>query len=56
VRTGTFGINDLAPSFGTPFGGYKHSGIGREAGQEAFDAYLEDKSIGLPEGFLPDGT
>jgi aldehyde dehydrogenase (NAD+) len=27
-----------------PFGGMKHSGIGRESGIEALDEYLETKS------------
>jgi aldehyde dehydrogenase (NAD+) len=30
---------------GVPFGGMKASGLGRENGQEALDAYLETKSV-----------
>jgi acyl-CoA reductase-like NAD-dependent aldehyde dehydrogenase len=30
---------------GTPFGGYKASGIGREHGREGLEAYLETKTI-----------
>jgi aldehyde dehydrogenase (NAD+) len=31
----------------TPFGGYKHSGIGREKGLEALDSYLQTKNIAI---------
>ncbi|MGB8404236.1 MAG: aldehyde dehydrogenase [Mycobacterium sp.] len=49
IRTGMFGINSFAPEFGVPFGGVKASGIGREYGPEAFDAYIEMKSVyGVP--------
>jgi aldehyde dehydrogenase (NAD+) len=34
--------------FGSPFGGFKNSGIGREGGPEAFEAYTEFQSIVLP--------
>jgi delta 1-pyrroline-5-carboxylate dehydrogenase len=34
-----------AISFMAPFGGFKRSGIGRESGQEAIDAYLQTKSV-----------
>lgn len=46
IRTGTVWINAyraVAPS--VPFGGYKVSGIGRENGVDALDAYLENKSV-----------
>lgn len=49
VRTGMFGINAFAPGFNVPFGGFKASGIGREYGPEAFDEYVEIKSVyGVP--------
>jgi acyl-CoA reductase-like NAD-dependent aldehyde dehydrogenase len=28
-----------------PFGGYKRSGVGRESGQEAINAYLQTKTV-----------
>jgi len=45
VRTGTIGLNNYNLDMGTPFGGMKDSGIGRELGPEALDSYLEYKSI-----------
>lgn len=53
VRTGTVEVNGSPAGFHAPFGGFKASGIGREAGTEGFDAYVEIKSIGLPAGFTP---
>jgi aldehyde dehydrogenase (NAD+) len=49
VRTGGIGINGGAP-YGPdlPFGGYKHSGIGRQNGLPGFEQYLEIKSIAWP--------
>jgi aldehyde dehydrogenase (NAD+) len=46
IRAGSVWINAyrvVAPS--VPFGGYGASGIGRENGQAALDAYLETKSV-----------
>lgn len=31
----------------TPFGGFKHSGIGREKGLEALDSYLQSKNVAI---------
>ncbi|GAB1822098.1 aldehyde dehydrogenase [Herbidospora sp. RD11066] len=46
VRTGTYGVNMMNPlESGTPFGGFKASGIGRELGPEGLAGYLEYKSI-----------
>ena len=47
VRTGTISVNGGAPINGDlPFGGYKHSGIGRAWGVEGIEEYLETKLIG----------
>lgn len=46
IRTGTLGVNGgVWYSGDMPFGGYKHSGIGREMGRAGFEEYLETKSI-----------
>lgn len=45
VQTGTIGINGYMPSLGSPFGGVKASGIGREFGPEAVASYQQLKSI-----------
>jgi aldehyde dehydrogenase (NAD+) len=34
----------------TPFGGYKHSGIGREKGLAALDSYLRTKNVAIDLG------
>ncbi|NMO03993.1 aldehyde dehydrogenase [Gordonia sp. TBRC 11910] len=48
IRTGTVEVNGNGVGFTAPIGGFKSSGIGREAGLEGFDAYVELKSYGLP--------
>ena len=53
IRTGTVEVNGNPAGFHAPFGGFKSSGIGREAGPEGFDAYVEIQSIGLPQGYTP---
>jgi aldehyde dehydrogenase (NAD+) len=46
LEAGTVWVNCYrAVSYMAPFGGYKRSGIGRESGQEAIDAYLQTKSV-----------
>ena len=45
IKAGTVWVNTYrAVSYMMPFGGMKHSGIGRESGIEALDEYLETKS------------
>lgn len=46
IRTGTLAINGgVWYSADVPFGGYKHSGIGREMGVAGFEEYLEMKAV-----------
>ena len=45
VRTGTIGINRYLVDPGAPFGGVKASGIGRELGPDALNAYQSVKTI-----------
>jgi (Z)-2-((N-methylformamido)methylene)-5-hydroxybutyrolactone dehydrogenase len=48
LEAGTVWINTYrAVSFMSPFGGYKASGLGRENGMEAIDAYLQTKCVWL---------
>jgi aldehyde dehydrogenase (NAD+) len=49
IRTGTLSVNGgLYAGADIPFGGYKHSGIGRQNGVAGFDQYLEIKSLAWP--------
>lgn len=45
VRTGTIGINGYSYLPNAPFGGVKASGMGREGGWGAIEAYTETKTI-----------
>lgn len=45
VETGSIGLNGYVISTGSPFGGIKSSGIGREFGPKAMLSYQEYKSI-----------
>lgn len=45
LRAGQVTINDGAFNPAAPFGGYKQSGLGREAGAEGLDEFLEIKAI-----------
>ena len=48
VRAGAVSVNGGASVTGDlPFGGYKHSGIGREWGLEGIYEYMETKAIGV---------
>ncbi len=55
IQSGTVWVNTYrAVSFMAPFGGLKDSGLGRENGAEAIEAYLETKTVwvntGAPSG------
>ncbi|MDB5971902.1 MAG: aldehyde dehydrogenase [Hydrocarboniphaga sp.] len=45
VQTGTIGVNGYVPAIGSPFGGVKASGLGREFGPEALASYQQLKSM-----------
>ena len=47
VHTGTFSVNAFVYNSEAPFGGVKNSGIGRDTGPEAVQAYYEVKTINL---------
>ncbi len=48
IKAGTFWINDpLTDNEAGPFGGMRHSGIGRELGAEGLDAFREPKHVHL---------
>ena len=51
IRTGGLSING-GMNYGAdvPFGGYKHSGVGRQNGTAGFDQYLETKALAWPAG------
>jgi aldehyde dehydrogenase (NAD+) len=49
IRTGTLGINGgVWYGADAPFGGYKHSGIGRQCGLEGLEIFTETKTVGWP--------
>jgi len=51
VRTGMVSVNGAPQAWGTPFGGYKQSGVGREMGPEGLRSFQELKSVALgPQG------
>ena len=45
LRAGVINVNGFAGDYDVPFGGYKQSGNGREAGPLGFHEYLETKAI-----------
>ena len=46
LRSGMVDVNGAGIAVDAPFGGYKHSGIGREAGNEGLIEFLEIKTVG----------
>lgn len=50
LRAGTIGINGFQVEPHLPFGGFKQSGLGREGGQSAFEAFTELKTVMMPLG------
>jgi aldehyde dehydrogenase (NAD+) len=48
LRAGTVGINGYGLEPHAPFGGYRQSGLGREGGRTAIEAYTEVKTVMLP--------
>ncbi len=46
LRSGMVDVNGAGIAVDAPFGGFKHSGIGREAGEEGLTEFLEVKSVG----------
>ncbi|TXS96791.1 aldehyde dehydrogenase [Parahaliea maris] len=54
IRTGVFSVNTFAADFNSPFGGFKHSGIGREHGPYAIEEYLQYRTISIePDEEMP---
>jgi aldehyde dehydrogenase (NAD+) len=48
VETGTISVNsNSSVRYWTPFGGFKRSGIGRELGPDALEAFCELKNVFL---------
>jgi succinate-semialdehyde dehydrogenase / glutarate-semialdehyde dehydrogenase len=48
LETGMVGLNQgIVSNAGAPFGGVKHSGIGREGGPEGIEEYLETKYVAI---------
>ncbi|NKE61859.1 aldehyde dehydrogenase [Lentzea sp. PSKA42] len=48
LRVGMVGINGFQLEPHLPFGGFKQSGLGREGGQSAYEAYTELKTVMMP--------
>tara|TARA_B100001123_G_scaffold233029_1_gene261490 strand:- start:723 stop:2159 length:1437 start_codon:yes stop_codon:yes gene_type:complete len=46
LRSGMVDVNGAGIAVDAPFGGFKHSGIGREAGQHGLEEFLEVKAVG----------
>ena len=46
LKSGMVDVNGAGIAVDAPFGGYKHSGIGREAGAHGLEEFLEVKTVG----------
>ena len=46
LRSGMVDVNGAGIAVDAPFGGFKHSGIGREAGELGLEEFLEVKAVG----------
>ena len=51
LRSGMVETNSQGFAQGSPFGGYKQSGNGREGGEWGMEEFLEVKAVG---GWFPD--
>lgn len=49
IRNGHFTHSGREFDLTNPFGGFKKSGVGREGGPEGMDAYVELKTVFLPQ-------
>ena len=61
IRAGFLAINggnglSMGPLPGAPFGGYKHSGVGRSLGDAAFDEFVEQKTMHWPALAMHSGS
>jgi len=51
LKVGTVWINNPLPdNYAAPFGGFREAGLGRELGEEGFDAYTESKHVWIEHG------
>ena len=48
LRAGAVHVNGAGYNYGSPFGGYKQSGNGREGGDMGIEDYLETKTLHFP--------
>jgi len=51
LRAGQVYINGIECAYGSPFGGYKMSGLGREGGLFGLEDFLEIKAVSQPQRF-----
>ncbi|MBC7591650.1 MAG: NAD-dependent succinate-semialdehyde dehydrogenase [Salinibacterium sp.] len=53
LDVGMFGLNTgIVSNPAAPFGGVKHSGMGREGGFEGIDEYLETRYVGIADPYV----